>query len=58
MRVGPGPAGLTGTLSSSVYSAGAQNSSNSNIVKGTTPATSLASGITLPAESITVLEAQ
>jgi hypothetical protein len=54
----PVPAGLTGTLRSSVYSAGTQNSSNSNVVKGTTPASSLASGITLPAESITVLQTQ
>jgi len=52
------PAGLTGTLRSSVYSAGAQNASNSSIVKGTTPAASLTSGITLPPESITVLETQ
>ena len=52
------PAGLTGTLRSSVYSAGAQNAANSTIVKGTTPATSLSSGITLPAESITVLQTQ
>ena len=54
----PVPAGLTGTLRSSVYSAGTQNSSNSNVVKGTTSAASLASGITLPAESITVLQTQ
>jgi hypothetical protein len=54
----PVPAGLTGTLRSSVYGAGAQNASNSNVVKGTTLATSLASGITLPAESITVLQTQ
>ena len=50
------PAGLTGTLRSSVYSAGTQNASNSNVVKGTPPAASLSSGITLPAESLTVLE--
>lgn len=49
------PAGLTGTLSSSVYSAGAQNATESEIVTGTTSA---ASGITLPAESVTVLESQ
>jgi hypothetical protein len=54
----PVPAGLTGSLRSSVYSAGTQDASNSNVVKGTTPATSLASGITLPPESITVLETQ
>jgi hypothetical protein len=52
------PTGLTGTLRSSVYSAGTQNASNSNVVKGTTPAASLASGITLPAESITVFQTQ
>ncbi len=52
------PAGLTGILRSSVYSAGAQNDANSEIVKSTTSSTSLNSGITLPAESITVLEAQ
>jgi hypothetical protein len=52
------PAGLTGTLRSSVYSAGNQNTSNSNIVKSTTPAASLPSGITLPPESITILQTQ
>jgi hypothetical protein len=52
------PAGLTGTLRSSVYSAGTQNASHSTVVKGTTPAASLSSGITLPAESVTVLETQ
>jgi hypothetical protein len=54
----PIPAGLTGTLRSSVYSAGSQNASNSNVVKTTTPAASLPNGITLPAESITVLQTQ
>jgi len=44
--------GLTGTLSSSAYSAAAP----STVVTGTTSAASIASGITLPAESITVLE--
>ncbi|MGD0701374.1 MAG: hypothetical protein ABSA02_16000 [Trebonia sp.] len=52
----PVPAGLTGTLRSSVYSAGTQNTSNSNIVNTTAPVSSLSSGITLPAESITVLQ--
>jgi len=50
------PAGLTGTLRSSVYSAGNQNASNSTVVKGTISASSVASGVTLPAESITVLQ--
>jgi hypothetical protein len=49
------PAGLTGTLRSSTYSAGSQNATQSEVVKGTTPA---ASSVTLPAESITVLETQ
>jgi hypothetical protein len=52
------PTGLTGTLSSSVYAAGSQNASNSNVVTGTTSAGSVTSGISLPAESITVLETQ
>jgi hypothetical protein len=50
------PSGLTGTLRSSSYSAGAQNATQSKVVTGTTSAASIASGITLPAESITVLE--
>jgi hypothetical protein len=54
----PAPAGLTGTLRSSVYSAATQNTTNSNIVKTTTPATSLPSGTPLPPESITVLQTQ
>ena len=54
----PVPAGLTGTLRSSVYSAGTQNPTNSNVVKGTTPASSLPSGLSLPPESITVLQTQ
>ena len=54
----PVPAGLTGTLRSSVYSAAAQNPTNSNVVKATTPASSLPSGITLPPNSITVLQTQ
>jgi hypothetical protein len=47
---------LTGTLRTWSYSAGNQNSSNSNIVTGTTPAASVAHGITLPTESVTVLQ--
>ena len=54
----PVPAGLTGTLRSSVYSAGTQNPTNSNVVKGTTPAASLPAGLSLPPESITVLQTQ
>jgi hypothetical protein len=49
----PVAAGLTGPLRSSVYSAGTPT-----VVKGTTPASSLPSGITLPAESITILQTQ
>ena len=51
-------AGLTGTLSSWAYSAGTQNSAQSTVVSGTMPAASIASGIRLPAESVTVLETQ
>src|ERR1700722_1139543 len=47
---------LFGTLQTWSYSAGNQNSGNSNIVTGTAPAASFAGGITLPAESVTVLE--
>jgi hypothetical protein len=47
---------LSGTLQTWSYSAGNQNSGNSNIVTGTAPAASFAGGITLPAESVTVLE--
>jgi hypothetical protein len=54
----PIPAGLTGTLRSSVYSADTQNASDSTIVKTTRKASSLPSGITLPPESITVLQTQ
>jgi hypothetical protein len=51
----PAPAGLTGTLRSLTYSAGSQNATQSKVVTGTTTA---ASSVTLPAESITVLETQ
>ena len=47
---------LFGTLQTWSYSAGNQNSANSNIITGTAPAASFAGGITLPAESVTVLE--
>ena len=49
---------LLGTLRTWSYSAGNQNSANSNIITGTAPAASFAHGITLPAESVTVLETQ
>jgi len=49
---------LFGTLRTWSYSAGDQNSANSNIVTGTAPAASFAHGITLPAESMTSLETQ
>jgi hypothetical protein len=52
------PAGLSGTLSSLSYSAGTQNATQSTVVTGTASAASTASGITLPAESIMVLETQ
>ena len=47
---------LLGTLRTWSYSAGNQNSANSNIVTGTAPVASFAHGITLPAESMTILE--
>jgi hypothetical protein len=49
-------AGLFGTLQTWSYSAGTQNAANSDIVTGTTTASSVANGITLPAESMTILE--
>jgi hypothetical protein len=52
------PDGLSGTLNSFSYSAGAQTANQSRVVAGTTSAASIASGISLPAESITVLETQ
>ncbi len=47
---------LSGLLQTWTYSAGNQNATNSNIVKGTTSAASLTHGITLPAESMVILE--
>jgi hypothetical protein len=47
---------LSGTLRTWSYSAGDQNSSNSDIVTGTTSAASVSGGVTLPAESMTILE--
>jgi len=49
---------LSGQLHTWTYSAGSQNATNSNIVKGTTSASSLAHGITLPPESMVILEAR
>jgi hypothetical protein len=49
---------LFGTLQTWSYSAGNQNAANSNIITGTAPAASFAHGITLPAESVTILETQ
>ena len=49
---------LFGTLNTWSYSAGNQNSTNSNIVTGTTSAASVRNSITVPAESVTVLETQ
>ncbi len=48
--------GLYGTLQTWSYSAGTQNATNSDIVTGTTTAKSVAHGITLPAESMTILQ--
>jgi hypothetical protein len=47
---------LFGTLKTWSYSAGNQNATNSNIVTGTTSAASVAGGVTLPAESMTILQ--
>lgn len=53
------PSGLTGTLRTSVYSPATQaQAPNSPILKKATPATSLTSGLSLPPESITVLQTQ
>jgi hypothetical protein len=52
------PDGLTGTLRSLTYSAGMQNAAQSKVVAGTASAASDASGLALPAESITVLETE
>ena len=47
---------LSGQLRTWTYSAGNQNSSNSNIVQGTASASSLAHGISLPRESMVILQ--
>lgn len=47
---------LTGQLRTWTYSAGNQNATNSNIVQGTASAHSLVHGVSLPAESMVILE--
>jgi hypothetical protein len=47
---------LSGQLRTWTYSAGNQNTADSNIVKGTASASSLAHGISLPPESMVILE--
>jgi hypothetical protein len=51
-------AGLSGTLRTWSYSAGNQNATDSTIVTGTSPAASVAHGVTLPAESMMIFETQ
>jgi len=48
---------LSGDLQTWSYSAGTQNAGNSDIVRGTVTASSVAGGITLPAESMVILQA-
>ncbi len=50
------PSSLTGNLSTTTYSAANQNATNSKTVTGTTTAATLTSGITLPAESVTIIK--
>jgi hypothetical protein len=47
---------LRGQLRTWTYSAGDQNATDSSIIPGTASASSLAAGITLPAESMVILE--
>ena len=47
---------LSGTLQTLTYSARNQNSTNSKVVTGTAAAATVARGITLPVESITILK--
>jgi hypothetical protein len=47
---------LSGELRTWTYSAGNQNATDSTIAQGTVSASSLANGITLPAESMVILE--
>jgi hypothetical protein len=49
---------LSGQLHIWAYSAGNQNATNSNIVQGTETASSLSSGIIVPAESMVIIEGQ
>jgi hypothetical protein len=49
---------LGGTVSTVTYSAANQNASNSKMVSGSTTASAIESGITLPAESIMILQGQ
>jgi hypothetical protein len=49
---------LSGQLQTLTYSAGNQNATDSNIVQSTTSAFSLAHGISLPAESMMILESR
>jgi hypothetical protein len=49
---------LRGQLKTWTYTAASQNATDSAIVQGTTSASSLAHGITLPAESMIILETQ
>jgi len=49
---------LAGPLSTWTYSAGDQNATNSNIVPGTADASSLHHGISLPAQSMVILESR
>jgi hypothetical protein len=47
---------LAGNLTTQTYTAANQNASNSNIVPGTSTASAVSGGITLPAESIVILK--
>ncbi len=47
-----------GALRTWTYSAGNQNPANSNVIVGTASASSIASGVTMPAESMMILETQ
>jgi hypothetical protein len=49
---------LSGQLHTWTYSAGDQNATDSNIVQGTASATSLGRGLSLPPESMVILEAR
>jgi hypothetical protein len=47
---------LSGQLRTWTYSAGNQNAANSKIVQGTATASSVTSGISLPPESLVILQ--